>query len=173
MLQRPLSIACSAMALALSAAPSYAQNGGRLASDRPAQMRLTPAEIAALPAVADRAAATGAQSIESRIVKGDPSKLGLYTIVLNVPAHTRIEAHAHPDERVATVISGTWYVGYGDTFDESALKALPPGSFYTEPATTAHFARTGDEPAVIRITGVGPTGTAYAAPAHRKFDSDR
>jgi hypothetical protein len=68
----------------------------------------------------------------------------------------------HPDDRVATVISGTWYIGYGPRFDENKLKALPPGSFYTEPPGMAHFARTGNSSVVVQITGFGPTGTMYA-----------
>jgi uncharacterized RmlC-like cupin family protein len=90
-------------------------------------------------------------------------KPGVYTILLKVPANTRIEAHDHPDDRIANVMSGTWFFGYGDRFDARALKALPPGSFYTEPPDQPHFARTGDKPVVILITGFGPTGTRYVA----------
>ena len=43
------------------------------------------------------------------------------------------------DGGVATVISGTWYFGYGDAFNAAALKALPAGSYYTEPPRRAHF----------------------------------
>ena len=76
--------------------------------------------------------------------------------------NTRIEAHDHPDDRVATVVSGTWYLGYGSGFDEKALKALPPGRFYTEPAHEAQFARTADQPVVVDISGYGPTGTRHS-----------
>lgn len=62
---------------------------------------------------------------------------------------------------MATVISGTWYFGYGPRFDDSRVKALPPGSFYVEPPNEPHFARTGDTPVVVQITGFGPTGTRY------------
>jgi uncharacterized RmlC-like cupin family protein len=81
--------------------------------------------------------------------------------MLRVPVHTRIAAHYHRDDRVATVISGTWHIGYGDKFDEAKLKALPPGSFYTEPPSRNHFAETGDEPVVVQITGFGPSSTEY------------
>jgi hypothetical protein len=50
-------------------------------------------------------------------------------------------------------------------FDESKLKALPPGSFYTEPPGRNHFAETGDEPVVVQITGFGPSSTEYPDPA--------
>lgn len=133
------------------------------AIDQPdsAQQRLTPAEYARLAPTNATAGTSGVTGIETRVLKGAPSSTGLYTILLTIPAHTRIAAHDHPDDRAATVISGTWYFGYGKTFDERALKALPPGSFYTEPPGLAHFARTGDTIVVLQITGVGPTGTSY------------
>ena len=82
--------------------------------------------------------------IRTVVLKGDPDRAGLYTIMLHVPANTRIAAHDHPDDRVATVISGTWYIGYGERFNATDLKALPPGSFYTEPPDRVHFAETRD-----------------------------
>jgi hypothetical protein len=35
------------------------------------------------------------------------------------------------------------------------------GSFYTEPAGAPHFAGTEDQPAVVDITGFGPSDTIY------------
>ena len=54
---------------------------------------------------------------------------------------------------------------YGDKFDETKLKALPAGSFYTEPPGRNHFAETGDEAVVVHITGYGPSSTTYMDPA--------
>jgi len=98
------------------------------------------------------------------VLKGNPNTAGVYTIMLRVPAHTKIASHSHRDDRVATVISGTWHIGYGEKFDEAKLKALPPGSFYTEPPSEAHFAETGDEAVVVQITGFGPSSTDYVDP---------
>jgi hypothetical protein len=78
--------------------------------------------------------------IRTVLLKGDPDRAGLYTIMLYVPANTRIAAHTHSDDRVATVVSGTWCFGYCEQFDRTALKALPAGSYYTEPPRRAHFA---------------------------------
>ena len=94
-------------------------------------------------------------------VIGNPEAAGPYTIALRVPAHTTIAAHTHRDSRTAVVVSGTWWFGYGPVNTRDQLKALPPGSFYTEPGGQAHFARTGDESAVVYITGMGPTDTHY------------
>lgn len=125
------------------------------------ERRLTPDEITALAHAEAGAGTSGVSGIQTRILKGDPQKPGLYTIQLTVPANTQIQAHDHPDDRIATVISGTWHIGYGSQFDEKKLKALAPGSFYTEPPHVVHFARTGDTPVVVQITGYGPTGTKY------------
>jgi uncharacterized RmlC-like cupin family protein len=108
---------------------------------------------------------SGVGGIETVVLKGEPNESGVYTIMLRVPAHTQIAAHSHRDDRVATVVSGTWHIGYGDKFDESKLKALTPGSFYTEPPGRNHFAETGDEPVVVKITGSGPSSTEYVDPA--------
>ncbi len=104
---------------------------------------------------------SGIGAIQTIVLKGNPDQAGVYTIMLRVPAHTRIAAHSHRDDRVATVISGIWHIGYGDKFDQAKLKALPPGSFYTEPPSRNHFAEAGDEPVVVQITGFGPSSTEY------------
>ena len=84
-----------------------------------------------------------------------------YTVALRIPAHTKIAAHTHRDNRVAVVILGVWFFGYGSSADETEVKALELGSFYTEPADAPHFALTQDEPTTVYITGFGPTDTHY------------
>jgi pimeloyl-ACP methyl ester carboxylesterase/uncharacterized RmlC-like cupin family protein len=127
----------------------------------PAAVGLAPDDIAGLKQSGAGSGTSGVAGIQTTVLSGDPSASGLYTIRLTVPANTRIEAHEHRDSRSATVISGTWRIGFGPRFDEKALKSLPPGSFYTEPAGRAHFAQTGKDPVVIHITGYGPTDTTY------------
>jgi len=95
---------------------------------------------------------------------GDPSKPGPYTIRLKFPAGYRLAPHAHPDPREVTILSGTWYTGYGEKFDAAALKALPAGSFYTEPANLPHFVEVRDA-VVIQVSGVGPSGRTFVAGA--------
>lgn len=135
--------------------------GAGFGQERPTQLRLDPRAIESIPTIEPGAGTSGLKGIRTRVLKGDPTKPGLYTIQLTVPANTRIEAHDHPDDRIATIVSGTWYFGYGNKFDEKSLAALPPGSVYSEPPSEMHFARTGSEPVVILITGIGPTGTKY------------
>jgi len=129
------------------------------------ETRLTPSEFRFPQQGNPGTGSSGVGGIQTVVLKGDPNESGVYTIMLRVPAHTQISAHSHRDDRVATVVSGTWRIGYGDKFDESKLKALPPGSFYTEPPGQNHFAETGDEPVVVQITGFGPSSTEYVDPA--------
>lgn len=128
------------------------------------EKRLTPAEYNFPGQGNPGTGSSGVGGIQTVVLKGDPNKEGVYTIMLRVPAQTKIAAHSHRDDRVATVISGTWHIGYGEKFDEAKLKALPPGSFYTEPPSAAHFAETGDEPVTVQITGFGPSSTDYVDP---------
>jgi pimeloyl-ACP methyl ester carboxylesterase len=97
------------------------------------QMRMTPAEVRANQTGSDQIGSSGLAGVSTKELFGDPAKAGFYTIVLFVPAHTTIPAHSHRDDRMATVVSGTWQFGYGDRFDEGALK----------------------------ISGFGPTDTQY------------
>src|ERR1700756_3887431 len=129
--------------------------------DASPEERLTPAEYEYPQRGNPGTGSSGVAGIQTVVLKGDPNQAGVYTIMLRVPAHIRIAAHSHRDDRVATVISGTWRIGYGDKFDEAKLKALPPGSFYTEPPARNHFAETGDEAVVVQITGYGPSSTDY------------
>ena len=127
------------------------------------EMRMTPPEIAASASSLDnnQIGSSGVTGVHTKVLFGDPKKAGYYSILLFVPPHTTIQAHAHPDDRMATVVSGEWHFGYGDHFDPKSLKTLPPGSVYSEPAGHDHFARTGASSVIVEISGFGPTGTHY------------
>jgi len=127
-------------------------------SAEPAVMALTPSEMKwnsqgglALP------------GLEQTILIGDPGKPGRYTIRLKFPAGFKIGPHTHPDSREVTVLSGTWYTGYGEQAEASGLKELPAGSFYTEPANIAHYVEVRD-PTVIQVSGTGPSGRKFVGP---------
>jgi pimeloyl-ACP methyl ester carboxylesterase len=107
------------------------------------------------------AGTSGVGGIQTTLLSGDPSVAGPYALELRVPAHTRIAAHSHRDNRFARVVSGEWNFGYGELADAAHSKLLGAGAFYTEPAGVAHFAFTGEAAATLYITGVGPTDTRY------------
>jgi quercetin dioxygenase-like cupin family protein len=125
------------------------------------EMRMTPAEIRASPLDDNQIGSSGVSAVRTKVLFGDPSKAGFYTILLFVPAHTTIQAHSHRDDRVAIVVSGEWHFGYGDHFDAKSLKTLPPGSVYSEPGGDNHFARTDADAVIVEISAYGPTDTHY------------
>ena len=96
---------------------------------------------------------------------GDDKKPGMYAYRVRFPPNHKVQPHFHPDERVVTVISGTLYVGYGEQFDESAMKALPSGSIWTEPARQPHFVFAKDGEVVFQVVGSnGPSGLTRTEP---------
>lgn len=97
--------------------------------------------------------------LENADLVGDSNKPGDYVLRVRFPANFQVKAHIHPENRSYTIISGTWYIGFGETNDPQRMIALPPGSFYTEPANVPHFVATRDEAVVVQITGTGPTAT--------------
>lgn len=112
------------------------------------------------------AGTSGLAGIRTVLLYGDPAKAGPYALEIHVPPNTAIAPHSHRDDRVATVISGAWYFGYGARVAGAPVKPLSAGGFYTEPGAAPHFAFTRDEPAVVRLTGMGPSDTTYvSAPA--------
>ena len=140
-------------------APQQArQSSAAAASSTMPQMRMTPADVRA---GSEQIGSSGLAGVTTKVLFGDPSKPGFYAIVLSVPARTSIPAHSHRGDRMAVVVSGTWQFGYGDRFNEHSLKSLPVGSVYSEPGRANHFARMGDEPVLVEISGYGPTDTVY------------
>jgi quercetin dioxygenase-like cupin family protein len=98
------------------------------------------------------------------VLVGEPTKAGPYVIRVKVPLGVKLMTHAHPEDRVYTVISGVFYIGLGTEFDESKLVAYPPGSVVVLPGNTPHFhwAKSGEY--VSQVYGFGPLGLDYLDP---------
>ena len=77
-----------------------------------------------------------------------------------MPAGYRIAPHWHPLRENVTVISGTFKVGMGDTFDTSKMGAFPAGSFaYLDP-DMHHYAMAVSD-VVVQIHGTAPVQFNY------------
>jgi quercetin dioxygenase-like cupin family protein len=100
--------------------------------------------------------------LQTSVLIGNPAEKGAYVQRIKLPPHVRLEPHWHPNRsRMVTVLQGTFSYAYGETFDASKLKVLPPGSFFTEPAGIAHYAMTGNDEVVLELHATGPDGTVY------------
>ncbi|HXA38439.1 MAG TPA: cupin domain-containing protein [Phenylobacterium sp.] len=87
---------------------------------------------------------------------GDPTKPGPYAILVKWPPHQMSRPHTHPNDRHVYVISGTWWVGTGQTFAPETTTPIPAGSVVTHFAHQFHYDGAKDEAAVLEITGEGP-----------------
>ena len=68
------------------------------------------------------------------VVVGHTSEPAPYVIRVKVPSDVKLMPHVHQEDRVYTVISGVFYIGRGDQFDETKLEAYPPVSLeYVNP----------------------------------------
>jgi quercetin dioxygenase-like cupin family protein len=92
---------------------------------------------------------------------GTPEAAGPYVTRVRVPDGVKLMPHTHPEDRVYTVISGVFYIGLGETFDEAKLTAYPPGAVIVLPGGTAHFhcAKSGEY--ITQISAIGPLGIEY------------
>ena len=100
------------------------------------------------------------------VVHGDPSAAAPYTMLIKIPAGMKIPPHSHPDGwRTSVIISGTLHFGFGNTWDDAALKAFPPGTIWTEPPGANHFVWAKSGEVIAMLTAMGPTGSVPAAPA--------
>lgn len=97
--------------------------------------------------------------IQSAWILGAEQKPGLYLLRVKLASGSKIPPHTHPDERNTTVLVGTIYVGFGETFDESKLVAIPAGVVFVAPANIPHYVWAKDGETTHQESGVGPTGT--------------
>lgn len=99
------------------------------------------------------------------VLQGDPSKPGLYIVLIKWSPHSMSRPHFHPHDRFITVVSGTWWVGTGSKFEPESTVPMPAGSFVTHFGNQVHYDGAKDEECVIEIVGEGP---ATATPAETK-----
>lgn len=98
------------------------------------------------------------------VLEGDPAKEGPFVMRLWFPDGFKIAPHWHPKVERITVISGTFNLGMGDTFDASKTREMPAGTFGHWAADMRHFAWTKGE-TVLQLHGVGPWTITYVNPA--------
>jgi len=108
--------------------------------------------------------APGYTGIQMMLVEGDPTKAGPYVVRVKFSPGTMSMPHQHPDDRLVTVIKGTWYTGTSETFEPGSTKPLPAGSFMKHPAGAAHYDGAKDGEVIVQIMGVGPSGTVFFKP---------
>jgi hypothetical protein len=98
------------------------------------------------------------------VLEGDPmASSGDFTIRLKMPDGYRIAPHWHPKRENVTVISGSFKVGMGDTFDVSKMNIFPAGSFaYLDPSMHHYGMAVGET--IVQVHGTAPFQINYVNP---------
>ena len=96
------------------------------------------------------------------VLAGDPSKPGLYVVLTKWAPHSMSRPHQHPNDRFITVISGTWWLGWGPKYDPDSTFPVKAGSFVTHYGGQIHYDGAKDEEALLQIVGMGPAQSTSA-----------
>jgi quercetin dioxygenase-like cupin family protein len=98
------------------------------------------------------------------VVSGDPTKDGMFTVRVKLPANYAVPPHHHPtDEKVSVKSGGPLSYGMGDKADMSNAGTLNPGYHVVMPASQNHWISNTD-PVEIEVTAQGPFAITYADP---------
>jgi hypothetical protein len=99
------------------------------------------------------------------VVVGDTSKSAPYVVRVKVPADVKLMPHRHHEDRVYTVMSGVFYIGVGQQFDDEKLEAYAAGAVIVLPGVplTSTGAKSGEY--VTQVTAIGPISLDYVDPA--------
>ena len=89
------------------------------------------------------------------VLHGDPGKKGDYVLRLQFPDGYKFPVHWHPGPEHLTVVSGTFFLGMGNTADWNTVRTYTPGDFIYIPARHSHFGG-GRGVTVIQLHGEGP-----------------
>ncbi len=99
------------------------------------------------------------RSIETVPVFGATDKPGPYVVLVKWHPGYMSAPHTYVTDRLCFVLSGTWWVNSGETFEPGATVPLPAGGFVRRVAHTPHYdgVKKGEAaPAVIGIFGEAP-----------------
>ena len=87
----------------------------------------------------------------------------VFAFRLEVQPGFEIRPHTHPVTEHMTVLSGTFFVGMGETMDKEAATAYGRGSYIAIAAGVPAY-MWADEVTVIQVHGVGPFSTDFVEP---------
>ncbi len=109
------------------------------------------------------APAAYAKGAQLAVIKGDPTKEGMYVVRLKVPAGFKIGAHTHPNDENVTVLSGSFNIGTGEKLDETKGTQIKPGGYSFVMKGMNHYAWFTEE-TVLQLHGMEPQGITYVDP---------
>jgi hypothetical protein len=103
--------------------------------------------------------AAGKKIVSQANLYSETSKPGIYYLLIRWYPGFMSAPHWYETDRLCVVVSGTWWVNSGETFDPDGAVPAPAGTFVRRVAKTPHYdgvKADGKEPATIAICGIGP-----------------
>ena len=97
----------------------------------------------------------------------ETSKPGIYYLLIRWHPGFMSAPHWYETDRLCVVVSGTWWVTSGETFDPASTVPAPAGTFVRRVARTPHYDGAkpdAKEPAMIAICGIGPITAHWLEP---------
>ena len=100
-----------------------------------------------------------ADTFENAVLAGSMTESGTYlTLVRWYPGYMSAP-HTYATDRICVVVSGTWWINCGESFDPNNCIPVGAGSFVRRVARTPHYDGViagAKEPAIVAICGLAP-----------------
>ncbi len=146
----------AALPLGLTSGPAAAIDPRQTQVTLPDQFQWKPALPGAPP-----------HAVETVPVFGATDRPGQYVVLVKWYPGYMSAPHAYVTDRLCFVLSGTWWVNSGDTFEPDATVPVAGGGFVRRVAHTPHYdgvKKDGKEPAIIGIFGEAPINVTWLDP---------
>jgi quercetin dioxygenase-like cupin family protein len=92
---------------------------------------------------------------------GDPTKAGIYGILIKWEPGHYSKPHFHSTDRYIYVVEGTWWVSSSTTWDPTKTYPVPAGSYVRDLPGTVHWDGAKEEPCLLMLVGMGPMVTTH------------
>ena len=151
--------AAASLAGLLLTSPAGAEDLNTLLTQGPPKTTVPPPDPSHVPMVFGKDIKWGGEVGEHQApLFGDPSKPGIYGVLIKWDPGHNSKPHFHSTDRYAYVISGTWWVSSSSTYDPSTMYPIPAGSFVENVANTVHWdgAKASTGPCMLMLVGTGP-----------------
>ena len=112
---------------------------------------------------------TAENGVKQATLYGDPSKPGLYVVRNIFPSGIWSAPHFHDQDRMITVMKGTWHVGMSTEWGSEGSIPEQAGSLMFHPAYGVHFDGAMTADTEVQIVGMGPVTTTWIYPKEGRF----
>jgi hypothetical protein len=147
------------LAALLLAGPAYAETQQQLLTQGPPKTAQPLPDPSHIPMIFGKDIPwKGENGERSAKLFGDPSKPGIYGVLIQWEPGHNSKPHFHSTDRYIYVVSGSWWVSSSTHYDPSKMYPIPAGTFVTDIKNTIHWdgARAETGPVVLMLVGEGP-----------------